>query len=36
MSRESDAVRKTFAGAFGADLHVVDARERFLLELLAD
>jgi GMP synthase (glutamine-hydrolysing) len=27
---ESDAVRKTFRGNFQADLHVVDARQRFL------
>jgi GMP synthase (glutamine-hydrolysing) len=30
---EVDAVRKTFAGAFRADLHVVDAGERFLAAL---
>jgi GMP synthase (glutamine-hydrolysing) len=29
-SGEVDAVRKTFAGAFKADLHVVDAANRFL------
>ncbi|MGL4554800.1 MAG: glutamine-hydrolyzing GMP synthase [Gemmataceae bacterium] len=30
---EVDAVRRTFEGAFKADLHVVDARERFLTAL---
>jgi GMP synthase (glutamine-hydrolysing) len=30
---EAEAVRRTFAGAFQADLHVVDARERFLKAL---
>jgi GMP synthase (glutamine-hydrolysing) len=30
---EADAVRKTFRGNFNADLHVVDARERFLKAL---
>ena len=30
---EVDAVKKTFQGAFKADLHVVDARERFLSAL---
>jgi GMP synthase (glutamine-hydrolysing) len=30
---EVDAVRKTFAGAFKADLHVVDAADRFLTAL---
>src|SRR5207253_4866629 len=30
---EADAVRKTFHGNFQADLHVVDARERFLSAL---
>jgi GMP synthase (glutamine-hydrolysing) len=32
-ANEVAAVRKTFAGHFGADLHVVDARERFLKAL---
>src|SRR5262249_48824637 len=30
---ENEAVRKTFRDNFGADLHVVDARERFLKAL---
>src|SRR5262249_3411761 len=30
---EADAVRKTFGGAFGTDLHVVDAADRFLRAL---
>src|SRR3984957_684705 len=30
---EVESVRKTFAGHFHADLHVVDARERFLQSL---
>src|SRR5262249_52772735 len=30
---EADAVRKTFGGAFGTDLHVVDAADRFLAAL---
>ncbi len=32
-SGEVDAVKRTFADAFKADLHVVDARERFLTAL---
>ncbi|NBO92801.1 MAG: glutamine-hydrolyzing GMP synthase [Planctomycetia bacterium] len=32
-ANEVDAVRRTFQGAFKADLHVVDARERFLKAL---
>jgi GMP synthase (glutamine-hydrolysing) len=30
---EAEAVRKTFGGAFGSDLHVVNAEERFLAAL---
>jgi GMP synthase (glutamine-hydrolysing) len=32
-AREADAVRRTFRGNFHADLHVVDARDRFLQAL---
>jgi GMP synthase (glutamine-hydrolysing) len=30
---ESESVRETFRGHFGADLHIVDARDRFLFAL---